>query len=106
MERVLAESMPIVATGKFHLLDMVVLLRLVAQSEHHSLEGREHGRTITLAEVQDRMWERQGCAVSGHLLNLDRTVSFEPLRTLDGSCVPPVPSQARRVRRPQVHRGG
>jgi hypothetical protein len=56
--------MPIVATGKFHLLDMVVLLRLVAQSEHHSLEGREHGRTITLAEVQDRMWERQGCADS------------------------------------------
>ena len=37
---------------------------------------------------------------------LSATVSFEPLRTLDGSCVPPVPSQARRVRRPQVHRGG
>jgi len=65
MERVLAESMPIVATGKFDLLYMVVLLRLVAQSEHHTLEGREHGRTITLAEVRDRMWERQGCAVSG-----------------------------------------
>ena len=64
MERVLAESMPIVATGKFDLLDMVVLLSLVAPSEHHSLDGREHGRTITLAEVRDRMWERQGCAVS------------------------------------------
>jgi hypothetical protein len=63
MERVHAESMPIVATGKFELLDMV-LLRLVAPSEHHSLEGREHGRTITLAEVRDRMWERQGCAES------------------------------------------
>jgi hypothetical protein len=43
--------MPIVATGKFDLLDMAVLLYLVAPSKHHSLEGREHGRTIPLAEA-------------------------------------------------------
>src|SRR5215472_10573264 len=42
-------SMPIVATGEFDLLDMVVLLRFIAPSKHHSLEGREHGRTIPLA---------------------------------------------------------
>jgi hypothetical protein len=41
--------MPIVATIKFDLLDMAVLLCLVAPSKHHSLEGREHGRTIPLA---------------------------------------------------------
>jgi len=44
-------SMPIVATGKFNLWDMVVLLCLVASSKHHSLEGREHGRTIPLAVI-------------------------------------------------------
>jgi hypothetical protein len=32
-------SMPIVATVKFDLLDMAVLLYLVAPSKHHSLEG-------------------------------------------------------------------
>src|SRR6516162_1304866 len=42
-------SMPIVATGEFDLLDMVVLLCFVAPSKHHSLEKREHGRTIPLA---------------------------------------------------------
>src|SRR6266566_2072177 len=41
-------SMPIVATIEFILLDMAVLLSLVAPSKHHSLEGREHGRTIPL----------------------------------------------------------
>src|SRR2546425_11551961 len=41
-------SMPIVATTEFILLDMAGLLSLVAPSKHHSLEGREHGRTIPL----------------------------------------------------------
>jgi hypothetical protein len=40
--------MPIVATTEFILLDMAVLLSLVAPSKHHSLERREHGRTIPL----------------------------------------------------------
>src|SRR5215831_14324409 len=44
----LSVSMPIVATGKFDLLDMAVLLCLIAPSKHHSLEGREHGHTIPL----------------------------------------------------------
>jgi hypothetical protein len=43
-------SMPIVATVKFDLLDMAVLLCWFAPSKHHSLEGREHGRTIPLAD--------------------------------------------------------
>jgi len=30
---------------------MAVLLYLVAPSKHHSLEGREHGRTIPLAAL-------------------------------------------------------
>jgi hypothetical protein len=30
---------------------MAVLLYLVAPSKHHSLEGREHGRTIPLADM-------------------------------------------------------
>jgi hypothetical protein len=44
-------SMPIVATGEIDLLDMVVLLCFVAPSKHHSLEGREHGRTIPLTDA-------------------------------------------------------
>src|SRR5215831_21363792 len=42
-------SMPIVAISKFDLSDIAVLLYLDAPSKHHSLEGREHGRTIPLA---------------------------------------------------------
>src|SRR5579859_2855545 len=41
--------MPIVATVAFDLLDMAVLPRLAAPSQHHMLAGREHGRTIPLA---------------------------------------------------------
>jgi hypothetical protein len=44
--------MPIVATVKFDLLDMAVLLCWFAPSKHHSLEGREHGRTIPLAVIR------------------------------------------------------
>jgi hypothetical protein len=43
--------MPIVATVGFNVLDMTVLLQLVAPSQHHTLEEREHGRTIPLAEL-------------------------------------------------------
>jgi hypothetical protein len=42
--------MPIVVTGEFDLLDIMVLLCCVAPSKHHSLEGWEHGRTIPLAD--------------------------------------------------------
>jgi hypothetical protein len=40
--------MPIVVTIELILLDMPVLLSLAAPSKHHSLKGREHGRTIPL----------------------------------------------------------
>jgi hypothetical protein len=42
--------MPIVATVKLDLLNGGAPF-LLAPSKHHSLEGREHGRTIPLAEV-------------------------------------------------------
>jgi hypothetical protein len=45
--------MPIVATGEFDLLDMVVLLCFIAPSKHCSLEGQEHGRTIPLEVLLD-----------------------------------------------------
>jgi hypothetical protein len=44
-------SMPIVATVRFDLLDMAVLLQLAAPSQHHVREGQEHGRTIPLAVI-------------------------------------------------------
>jgi hypothetical protein len=48
--------MPIVATGEFDLLDMVVLLCFIAPSKHHLLEKREHGRTIPLADTRGTEW--------------------------------------------------
>src|SRR5262245_26372218 len=42
-------SMPIVVISIFDLSDIAVLLYLDVPSKHHSLEGREHGRTIPLA---------------------------------------------------------
>src|SRR5215471_16584430 len=43
-------SMPIVATGEFDLLDMVVLLCFIRPIQALFAEGREHGRTIPLAD--------------------------------------------------------
>ncbi len=45
-------SMPIVATVRFDLLDMAVLLQLAAPSQHHAREGQEHGRTIPLPDIR------------------------------------------------------
>jgi hypothetical protein len=64
-------SMPIVATVKFDLLDMAVLLCWFAPSKHHSLEGREHGRTIPLADsrparlLADRRFRPLSCIGAG-----------------------------------------
>jgi hypothetical protein len=44
--------MPIVATGEFHLLDMVVLLCFIRPVQALFAEEREHGRTIPLADFR------------------------------------------------------
>jgi hypothetical protein len=43
--------MPIVATGEFDLLDMVVLLCFIRPIQALFAEGQEHGRTIPLADI-------------------------------------------------------
>jgi hypothetical protein len=45
-------SMPIVATGEFDLLDMVALLCFIRPIQALFAEGREHGRTIPLADFR------------------------------------------------------
>jgi hypothetical protein len=45
-------SMPIVATGEFDLLDMVVLLCFICPIQALFAEEREHGRTIPLADFR------------------------------------------------------
>jgi hypothetical protein len=44
--------MPIVAMVVIDLLDMAVLRLTLAPSQHHSLVGQEHGRTIPLPAIR------------------------------------------------------
>ena len=54
-------SMPIVATGEFDLLDMVVLLCFIRPIQALFAEEREHGRTIPLADLRrTKMFEARG----------------------------------------------
>src|SRR6516162_4093587 len=55
-------SMPIVATGEFDLLDMVVLLCFIRLSQALSAEEREQRRTIPLADYRrNRTLEARRC---------------------------------------------
>jgi hypothetical protein len=64
--------MPIVAMVAIDLLDMAVLRLTLAPSQHYSLVGQEHGRTIPLAdEVAVRSllivaWQRLNFHQSDH----------------------------------------
>src|SRR5712664_805026 len=45
-------SMPIVATVVFDFFDMAMLRLTIGPSQHHLEGGREHGRTIPLADLR------------------------------------------------------
>jgi hypothetical protein len=47
--------MPIVATVAIDLLDMAMRRLTIAPSQHHSPTGQEHGRTIPLGDIPERL---------------------------------------------------
>jgi hypothetical protein len=101
--------MPIVATVGFDVLDMTVLLRLVAPSQHHTLEEREHGRTIPLADFEcvsqqatgrrtpSPESEDQACSQWVTSFSRKRRPAVKLMDSLPGEAIAPVPELANRT---------
>src|SRR5262245_23686040 len=73
-------SMPIVAMVAIELLDMAVLRLTLAPSQHRSLVGQEHGRTIPLPDLHVASTPLRAaveeCAASFAAAACDETVTF------------------------------